>query len=289
MLDTEFRITTHTAEGPLRFELLTPSWKLEFEFVFDADSPPTIRPVAEDGEMTTAAGTTSLAQFLTDTGLLVSFTDDVVLLEAGLILRPDRKKHLLPLESIEVFDWTGIDLRRESRKFDDDTTAIAYRVIEVISAETQWEVAVDDDGAGELADLVFMRRIDDKLEVLLVHCKYSSASTPGKRIDDLYDVCGQAIKMNRAKSIPELLTRRLLKRERNRQANGRTGIIYGDLGLLVAIVEQARFRELRVQVAIVQPGMSRSKASTEMRALLGAVERFLLETYALPLRVIASP
>ncbi|MBF6427827.1 DEAD/DEAH box helicase family protein [Nocardia cyriacigeorgica] len=288
VLDTEFRLTSHTTDGPLRFEVVTPSWKLEFEFVFDADFPPTIRPVAEDGELVTAAATISLAQFLTDTGLLVSFTDDVVLLEAGLLLRPEREKHLFPVDSIEVFDWTGIDLRRESRKSDDDTTAIAHRVVEVISAETEWEVVIDDDGSGELADLVFMRRIDNQLEVLLVHCKYSSAPTPGKRIDDLYDVCGQAMKMNRAKSMPELLTRRLLQRERNRQAGGRTGIIHGDLAKLVEIVQQARFRELRVEVAIVQPGMSRVKASTEMRALLGAVQRFLVETYAMPLRVIGS-
>ncbi|MEV6432430.1 hypothetical protein [Nocardia sp. NPDC051463] len=289
MLDTEFRLTCHEAEGPLRFEVVTPSWSLQFEFAFDIESPPTIRSVAEDGQLVSSAGTTSLAQFLTDTGLLVSFTDEVVLLEQGLILRPARERHLFELESIEVFDWTGINLRRESRKSDDDTTAIAHRVIETIAAEAEWEVAIDDDGAGELADLVFMRRIGEQLEVLLVHCKYSSQSTPGKRIDDLYDVCGQAMKMNRAKSMPELLTRRLLRRAHNRQAKGRTGIIHGNLTLLASIVEQARFRELRVQVAIVQPGMSRAIVSTEMRALLGAVQRFLIETYAIPLRVIASP
>ena len=46
--------------------------------------------------------------------------------------------------------------------------------------------------------------------LLLAHCKYSSKSEGGARIDDLYDVCGQAMKMNRAKSVPELLARRLL-------------------------------------------------------------------------------
>jgi len=53
-----------------------------------------------------------------------------------------------------------------------------------------------------------MRRRDDDLEVLLVHCKFSSEPKPGARIEDLYDVCGQAMKMNRAKSIPDQLARR---------------------------------------------------------------------------------
>ncbi|PWV74480.1 superfamily II DNA or RNA helicase [Nocardia neocaledoniensis] len=289
LLDTEFRPTVQNCEGPLRFDVVTPTWSLEFEFVFDPQVPPTIRPVADDGEFVSARGTQSLAEYLTSTGLLVSFSDDVVMLPQGMLLRPTREKYLYPTELIEVFDWTGINLRRESRESDTDTTAIAHRVLEVVSAEAEWEVVVDDDGAGELADLVFLRRFDDQLEVLLVHCKYSSKADPGARIDDLYDVCGQAMKMNRAKSMPELLTRRLLRREGNRQSDGRSGMVRGDLRLLAEIVDEARFRKLCVQVAIVQPGMSRAAASVDMRALLGSVERFLSETYAMPLRVIGSP
>jgi hypothetical protein len=81
------------------------------------------------------------------------------------------------------------------------------------------------------------------LRAFVAHCKYSSKSTPGARIDDLYDVSGQAMKMNRAKSIPELLTRRLLRRERNRIAAGKSGIIVGDIQSLAAVVNEARFRK----------------------------------------------
>lgn len=35
--------------------------------------------------------------------------------------------------------------------------------------------------------------------------------------------------------------------------------------------------------------MSKARASDDMRALLGAAERFLSETYGMKLRVIASP
>ena len=55
-------------------------------------------------------------------------------------------------------------------------------------------MVLDDDGTGELADIVLMRRLDQELEILLAHCKYSSQPTPGARIDDFYDVCGQAMK-----------------------------------------------------------------------------------------------
>jgi hypothetical protein len=157
-----------------------------------------------------------------------------------------------------------------------------------LSSEADWEIVIDDDGTGELADIVLMRRNDDSLEVLLVHCKYSSMPTPGARIDDLYDVCGQAMKMNRAKSFPDQLTKRLLRREIDRQSKGRTGIILGNSGLLSTIVREARYRDLQATVAIVQPGLSKSVVSEDMRALLGGTERFLSETYGTRLRVIGS-
>lgn len=139
-----------------------------------------------------------------------------------------------------------------------------------------------------VVNIVLLRRAGEDLHLLLAHCKYSSKLEPGARIDDLYDVCGQAIKMNRAKSVPDLLARRLLRRESNRQANGATGLIVGDLDTLTSIVREARYRRLRAAVAIVQPGMSKTKVTDDMRALLGGTERFLEDTFGMKVRVIAS-
>jgi hypothetical protein len=95
--------------------------------------------------------------------------------------------------------------------------------------------------------------------------------------------------MNRAKSFPELLTRRLLRRERNRQTNGTTGLVVGTLDTLATIVREARYRKLHATVVIVQPGMSKTAISEDMRALLGGTDRFLADTYGMKLRVIGSP
>jgi hypothetical protein len=230
----------------------------------------------------------SLAAFMTQHGLLVTFEDEIVLVEQGFLLKPDREKRILPLAAIETIDWTGVDIKRESQGPERDPTTIQHRAIEVLSSEADWEVVLDDDGTGELADAVFMRRENDDLEVMLVHCKYSSDATPGARIKDLYEVCGQAIKMNRAKSFPDQLARRLLRRETNRQAKGGSGLIIGTTEVLTTIVREARFRRLRATVVIVQPGMSKATASEDMRALLGGTERFLQDTYGMTLRVIGS-
>ncbi|GAB3544119.1 hypothetical protein GCM10027404_00280 [Arthrobacter tumbae] len=288
LLDTEFSLTNHTVDQPLRFELRTPSWALEFEFEFHEDDPPTIHPVGSDGQIVTNAGTGSLAAFLTAHGLLVTFEDEAVMVEQGFLLRPDRERRLFPVEGIETIDWSGINIKRESQGAERDPTTVQHRAIQALSAEEEWEAILDDDGTGELADIVCLRRTGDALEVLLAHCKYSSGDKPGARIDDLYDVCGQAMKMNRAKSMPELLMKRLLRREQQRQADGKSGLISGDIARLAAIVGEARYRALHVTVAIIQPGMSKSRVSDDMRALLGATDRFLSETHGIRLRVIAS-
>lgn len=289
LLDTELRILEHESSGPLRFELVTPTWQLGFEFTFHADGPPTIAPVGDDGQITTGAGTGSLAGFLTQTGLQVTFEDELVLVEQGFLLKPEREKRLFPRDDIETPDWTGINLKSESQGANRDPESIQYRTIQILAAEADWDLVVDDDGNGELADVVCLRRHDDKLQVALAHCKYSTEATPGARIGDLYDVCGQAMKMNRAKSIPEQLVKRLYRRERARQSQGKNGIIQGDLATLAAIVNEARYRELEVTVAVVQPGMSAAKASEDMLALLGGTDRFLTETFQMAFRVLASP
>jgi hypothetical protein len=218
----------------------------------------------------------------------VTFEDELVLVEQGFLLHPDRERRLFPTEAIESVDWTGIDIKRESQGPERDPTTIQHRCINILSAEADWEIVIDDDGTGELADIVMMRRVEEDLEVLLAHCKYSSAANAGARIADLYDVCGQAMKMNRAKSLPEQLSRRLLRRETDPQSHGRTGLIAGSVNLLNTIVREARYRKPVVTVAIVQPGLSKAGVSEDMRALLGGTERFLTETYGMRLRVIAS-
>lgn len=288
LLDTELCLTTHLNSGPLRFEVVTPDWSLEFEYVFDADEPPAIRPVASDATITTTQGVQTLSTFLTQHGLLVTFEDEIALVEQGFLLKPNRDRLLFPAQTIEAADWTGIDLKRESQGPDRDATTIQYRAIELLGAEADWDVIIDDDGTGELADVVLMRRADEDLEVVLAHCKYSGEAAPGARISDFYDVCGQAMKMNRSKSMPDLLARRLLRRERNRQERGTTGLIVGTTEILADIVREARFRRLRATVAIIQPGLSKAAVSEDIRALLGATDHFLASTYAMTLRVLSS-
>lgn len=288
LIDCELRLLAHESDGPLAFEVVTPGWTLPYEFRFRDDEPPEIVAIGDDGIASTARVDVSIASFLTSHGLLVTFEDELTLTEQGFLLKPDRERRLFPVDAIEAANWDGINLKRESQGANRDPGTIQYRTIENLVTEAEWEIVLDDDGSGELADVVLMRRDGEDLVVLFAHCKYSSKPTPGARIDDLYDVCGQAMKMNRAKSLPDMFTKKLLRRESNRQKDGRSGLIVGTIEELRSVAADARYLKLDASIAIVQPGMSKAKASDDMRALLGGVDRFLDDTFGMKLRVVGS-
>ena len=92
-------------------------------------------------------------------------------------------------------------------------------MIQQLATEADWEVIVDDDGPGEIADIVMLRRDGRMLNVVLAHCKFSGADNAGARLSDLYEVCGQAMKSHKARSEIDLVIKKLLRREGNRTRN----------------------------------------------------------------------
>ncbi|WP_250494976.1 hypothetical protein [Caballeronia sp. GAWG1-1] len=99
-------------------------------------------------------------------------------------------------QKLEILDWTDIDIKKESQREERRKDSVRYRTVEVLKDRYAYDVMVDDDRAGEAADIVGIA-LDDpiaprSIAVDLGHYKYSAANTPGARIDDMYVVCGQA-------------------------------------------------------------------------------------------------
>lgn len=109
----------------------------------------------------------------------------------------------------------------------------------------------------------------------LVHCKASSKKDPGSRVEDLYEVCGQAMKcVHRRRNVMATLGH-LRRRAQNRLKDGRhDGVRSGLLADLDRVVDEAALLRPEFEVVIVQPGLSRAKASRPLLELLGATETY---------------
>jgi superfamily II DNA or RNA helicase len=196
---------------------------------------------------------------------------------------------------ISAWDWAGVDLRKESQGLAKAKDTIQYRVIEELK-KGDYDVIFDDDGPGEAADVVAIRGIEnsdtkEEIEVEFYHCKYSKKD-PGRRIEDMYEVCGQAQKsirwMYSHEKQVELFSHMLRREPKKGKLRKATRFEKGDEDQLVTIREMARIRPLRLRIFIVQPGLSKSNATVEQLELLSVTENHLMETYKLKFNVIAS-
>ena len=193
-------------------------------------------------------------------------------------------------EKIQTWNWGGIDITKEAQGIMKAMNSIQYRVISELKKKN-YDVIFDDDGSGEAADVVGIQVKEKVIMIEFYHCKFSQKATPGGRIDDLYTVCGQAqksIHWKEKKNSTELFDH-LFRREETRVGRKEASRFEkGNQDKLREIQEKSGSFPFKFKIFIVQPGLSRSKASSDQLRLLSVTETYLMGTYQLPFRVIAS-
>ena len=154
-------------------------------------------------------------------------------------------KHLIPSypkDQILGWDWKDVDLSKESQGIDPKiTNSVQYRIIQELKAG-DFDIIYDDDYSGEIADVITIKQNPNVINVQLYHLKYAKSGAVGKRVDDLYEVCGQAMKsihwkFKDARDFFEHLLRREIKR---RSGKSCSRIELGDKDKLAFIKELAR-------------------------------------------------
>jgi len=221
----------------------------------------------------------------------IYFTDGDFLIFNELFSIPQDKERLsFGPDRIRAQDWSNVDLTKESQGIEKRSDSIQFNMIRSLMAEDPpYAVIFDDDGSGEIADIVALREKDDCLFVDLFHLKYSHGSEPGSRVADLYEVCGQAQKSIRWMEYPVRILKRMRRREKDRISAGhRSRFERGDLGLVRDYLNRWKMMERKYRIWIVQPGISIADIEPKQLDLLAATENFLLETYGASMEVIGS-
>src|SRR5699024_5552847 len=121
---------------------------------------------------------------------------------------------LLKMQNLCARNWYA-NICNESQGIQKDKTSIQYQVIEKLKKEKYWMI-FDDDGSNEIADVIAIMNDNKCIRIEFYHLKYSQEPTPGARIKDLYEVCGQVIKGCKWVGEFDLIIDRLKHRERSR-------------------------------------------------------------------------
>lgn len=271
-----------------RFTVTTGAWKITYEAEVVNGRLHYNPADTQDATVVRSKSEQPLSQWLNENGLLLVLDEDRII-DDDLIYKPTWDRPPYDTSQFVSLDWTGIDLGIESQTKDKLANSIQYRALIELKKE-HWDVVLDDDGTGEIADIVAMRIDAEGLLVRFIHCKYSHGPNPGARVADLYEVCGQAQKsiMWRRSDLGPLF-RTLDDRARKKQKrDGVNPFEVGDIKKLYEIRDRATVLRRRVEMVIAQPGLSVRQASTQQLDLLASTQAYLKTTINAPLTVWCS-
>lgn len=286
LIFAELAIVEHVS-GPPLVAVRTDSWEARYRVDIDRNGM-VVTPVGADPVIKRARSSPTLSKLLGRRGFRILLEGDAVVEQPGVLLRPRRDLPPFDPERLVPVDWERIDIRRESRGPGRDTTCVQARALEYL-LEEPWDIILDDDGAGEVADLVALRQTGDVLVVRLVHCKYSSKSKPGSRVDDFYELCGQAQKSARYRDDLYAMIERLIRREQLRSTAGRrTGMERGSMDDLYRLGDELSRYSIAIEIVLVQPGLSRQAVTESVLHLLASTEVYVGEVGTATLHVNCS-
>ena len=281
---------TESTNGPFRFEVKTEDWAAPYEARVEKERLRYKAIGDKEVMLLTSHGEQPLSDWLDSNGLLFILDEDRII-EDDLLYRPTWEKDPFDRSQLIPIDWTGISLTAESQKKERRAHSIQYKAIAELKLEDPpWDVVIDDDGTGEIADIVALRVDQEGLLIRLVHCKYSHGDSPGSRVEDLYEVCGQAQKSimwrrNDLKAFFRTLEGRARQKQRR---DSISPFEVGDIRTLYRIRDRSLALRRRMEMIIVQPGLSVTKASEQQLDLLASTQAYLKTTINAPLTVWCS-
>jgi hypothetical protein len=194
----------------------------------------------------------------------------------------------LPATLLSAWDWGDTNIHKESMTHPADFDSVQGFTLQKIA--DSYDIIFNDDGAGEIADLVAIREAPDHIAVDLYHCKYcNSGQRPGARVDDAYVVAGQASRSAKWLHKGPALFQRLVDRYSVGGGAGVQRLLKGTPQQIDVLRHKARDIEMRMKFYIVQPAFSVAGVTDSVMTVLGTSYMYLRDIANVDLRVIASP
>jgi len=298
-IDLELAIDSSKA-GKILFSLIAPTKIIKFEQIIVQQTNPETGEVFSDFQykqfssesVKIVIGTKELSfiDYITANPLTIWFADGSSLegikyVELKQLIKP------YPDENLIDWNWDEVDIKKEAQGVEPlITDSIQYKTIEILKGQ-DFDIIYDDDGAGEIADIVTIKETDSEIFIQFYHLKYAHGESVGKRVADFYEVCGQAQKSIhwKHKSGYDFFERLLSREIKKKNGKQRSRIEKGskeDLERLLLIAKNKK--PMKFEIFIVQPGMSKQDTSPEILTLLGVTESYLKEVGGVDLNVIVN-
>ncbi|GAA4736894.1 hypothetical protein GCM10023229_14290 [Flavisolibacter ginsenosidimutans] len=291
----ELNLLNPTLDQALQFSLDTDRFSVQFQIDLGKNAA-TEENYYQVKQLTTetcfiqfGARTESLLQFFQHYVPTIWFADGSQLF-GNLYVKLKSQPDGISLDNIIADDWTGVNIEKESQDIAPYVQdSIQYYFIEKIRNEFQF--IYDDDGKGEIADIIGINDTGSAINVHLYHLKYARNGQTSNNIDNFYQVCGQAQKSLKwkHKDSREIFTHLFKRKTKTLGNNSCSRIVKGTEDDLEKFLEQAKWtKPVRYHMYIVQPSLSKGNASSDILLLLGNVQHCLATIGNIDLTVYAS-
>ena len=188
------------------------------------------------------------------------------------------------VDRIASIDWVANDVDIEVEFGDPQNGKISiHDHLKTTLNSNEFDAVLYDHRTGEIADVITLTESDDENIVRLYHCKGSGGPTPGNRIGDVYEVCGQVVK-----SLKWTANKAFLLDKLRRRIEGGSVMVRGTPERITEILSSDS-KPIRFQIALVQPGLSKANLSGDAGLVLAAAADYLRRSKGEELIVLASP
>lgn len=171
-----------------------------------------------------------------------------------------------------------------------ETDSIQYYFSRYISEK--FDLIYDDDGSGEIADLIGFKNENNAIHMHLFHLKYAHGGKISNMISNFYEVCGQAqkcLKWNDRDKSRQLFNRLFARKIKKYQGRECSRILKGTEEELEQLSSQVNWKkDLIMHINIVQPGLSCSNPSPDILNLLGCVSSYIKDVSNIDLNVYCN-
>lgn len=209
------------------------------------------------------------------------YLEDFSRLDGTTLYRFHSDRELIETDRLSFLRWgdNGIDITVEcsDNGLDTNNPKSIQDFLGATLLASDADIVFFDHGSGEIADFItFTARPDNRVEVGLYHCKGSDQTTPGSRVSEAYEVCGQVSKcLVWLKSKKDLRTK-ILDREYRRRHSSR--FIKGQGGDLQRMLADDAAVKLEYKIYVVQPGLAVSNVNEKVGKILGAASYYVQRT-----------
>lgn len=296
LADIELNIFNPNLNGNLQFSLSTQEHTLQFELQLGQHAETeefyfnVLKTSQADCFVHYGNKVLSVRDFFQENTPVIWFADGSQLLQ-NLYVKLKVSPGSISKDCIIVADWLGVNLSSESQDIDPYIQdSIQYYFINKI--RNDFQIIYDDDGKGEIADIIGINDSEDTIEIHLYHLKYALNAQVSNNINNFYQVCGQAQKSLKWKHRDGKDFFNHLFKRKTKTLNGKScsRIIKGTEEDLENLLSQAKYtKPIKFHIYIVQPSLSKANASEDILLLLGNVHHYLATVGNVDLKIYCSP